>query len=133
MCNLFTSDTLTTVGRINEVLPEIPVYFSDISRSIQETVFTFTRKGKINRETIDIQAEVPIKINDDLVFKPLLVDHSAYNSFMFLIEADGKKVLYTGDYRNHGYKGKLFKPMLKKIRKDRHTNHRTARPYQDQM
>ncbi len=119
LCNLFTPGIWTIAGRINEVLPEIPVYFSDISRSIQETVFTFTRKGKINRETIDIQAEVPIKINNNLVFKPLLVDHSAYNSFMFLIEADGKRVLYTGDYRNHGYKGKLFKPMLKKIRQIR--------------
>ncbi len=133
LCNLFTPGIWTIAGRINEVLPEIPVYFSNISRSIQETVFTFTRKGKINRETIDIQAEVPIKINDDLVFKPLLVDHSAYNSFMFLIEADNKRVLYTGDYRKHGYKGKLFKPMLKKIRQDRYTNHRTAQPYQDQM
>lgn len=110
---MFTSDTLTIVGRINEVLPEIPVYFSNISRSIQETVFTFTRKGKINRETIDIQAEVPIKINDDLVLKALLVDHSAYNSFMFLIEADNKRVLYTGDYRNHGYKRKAIQTNVK--------------------
>lgn len=93
--NLFAPDIWTIAGRINEVLPEIPVYFSDISRSIQETVFTFSRKGKINRETIDIQDQVPIKINDDLLFKPILVDHSAYNSFMFLIEADNKRVLYT--------------------------------------
>lgn len=128
MRNLFAPDIWTIAGRINEVLPEIPVYFSDISRSIQETVFTFSRKGKISRETIDIQAEVPIKINDDLVIKPILVDHSAYNSFMFLIEADGKRVLYTGDYRNHGYKGKLFKSTLRKIRKDRYTNHRGNNP-----
>ncbi len=101
-----------------EILPEIPVYFSDISRSIQETVFTFTRKGKINRETIDIQDQVPIHIKD-ITITPYIVDHSAYNSFMFLIEADGKRILHTGDYRNHGYKGKLFKPMLKKIRQIR--------------
>ena len=47
---------------------------------------------------------------------------------MFLIEADGKRILYTGDYRNHGYKGKLFRPTLRKIRKDRYTNHRGNNP-----
>lgn len=79
-----------------EVLKDIPVYFSDISRSIQETVFTFSRKGKINRETIDIQDQVPFYIGTDPVkFVPFVVDHSAYNSFMFLIEADNKRVLYT--------------------------------------
>ena len=77
-----------------EILPEIPVYFSDISRSIQETVFTFTRKGKITHDTIDIQDQVPIKIKD-VTITPYIVDHSAYNSFMFLIEADGKRILHT--------------------------------------
>lgn len=77
-----------------EILPEIPVYFSDISRSIQETVFTFTRKGKITHDTMDIQDQVPIKIKD-ITITPYIVDHSAYNSFIFLIEADGKRVLHT--------------------------------------
>lgn len=40
-------------GRINEVLPTIPVYMSDQARSIIETVFSFTRKGKITHPTID--------------------------------------------------------------------------------
>ena len=77
-----------------EILPEIPVYFSDISRSIQETVFTFTRKGKITHDTMDIQDQVPIKIKD-ITITPYIVDHSAYISFMFLIEADGKRILHT--------------------------------------
>lgn len=77
-----------------EILPEIPVYFSDISRSIQETVFTFTRKGKITHDTMDIQDQVPIKIKD-ITITPYIVDHSAYNSFMFLIESDGKRILHT--------------------------------------
>ena len=37
-----------------EILPEIPVYFADISRKILETVFTFTSKGNITHDTIDI-------------------------------------------------------------------------------
>lgn len=48
---------------------------------------------------------------------PYIVDHSAYNSFMLLIEAEGKKVLHTGDFRNHGYKGVILEKTLKEIGK----------------
>lgn len=96
-----------------EILPEIPVYFADISRKILETVFTFTSKGNITHDTIDIQDQVPIKIKDITVI-PYIVDHSAYNSFMFLVLADNKKILYTGDYRNTGYKRQFIQTNFKK-------------------
>jgi len=56
-----------------------------------------------------------ITINDDIVVTPYIVDHSSYNSSMLLIEADGKRILHTGDFRNHGVKGNLFIPTLKEI------------------
>ena len=43
-----------------------------------------------------------------------MVDHSAFDSHMFLIEADGKKVLHTGDFRSHGFRGKGLIPTLEK-------------------
>lgn len=73
---------------------------SDQARSIIETVFSFSKKGKITHPTIDIQDQVPFYIKE-VKITPYIVDHSAYGAFMFLIEADGKRVLYTGDYRNH--------------------------------
>ena len=33
---------------------------------------------------------------------PLMTDHSAMDSYMFLVEALGKKILFTGDFRDHG-------------------------------
>ena len=39
---------------------------------------------------------------------PYLCDHSAYGAYAFLIEADGQKVFYSGDFRAHGRKRKLF-------------------------
>lgn len=38
--------------------------------------------------------------------------HSIYDSYMFLIEADGKRLWHTGDYRDHGYLGKGLYPTL---------------------
>lgn len=33
---------------------------------------------------------------------PFTVDHSALDAYMFLIEAEGKRILFTGDFREHG-------------------------------
>lgn len=61
---------------------------------------------------------VPVSINEIKV-TPFIVSHSAYESFMFLIEADGKRILHTGDFRDHGYLGKGLKKILRKIVEDR--------------
>lgn len=39
---------------------------------------------------------------------PYLVDHSAYDAYAFLVEADGKRLFYTGDLRAHGRKPQRF-------------------------
>ena len=56
-----------------------------------------------------------ILVNNDIVVTPYIVDHSSYNSAMLLIEADGKRILHTGDFRSHGLKGDEFIPTLKEI------------------
>ena len=99
------------------MLPEIPIYMSDLARNILTTVFCFSKsKGNITHDTINLSDQDPVHIKD-IIVTPYTVDHSAYGAFMFLIEADGKRILHTGDFRNHGYKGKLLKPTLRKIGK----------------
>ena len=48
----------------------------------------------------------------DFKITPYLMDHSAFDSHAFLIEADGKKVIYSGDFREHGRKPGVFKWFL---------------------
>lgn len=43
---------------------------------------------------------------------PILTDHSAFDSYMLLIEGEGKRILHTGDFRLHGIKGNLVRPAL---------------------
>jgi ribonuclease J len=52
----------------------------------------------------------------DIRVKPMVVDHSALDAYMFLIEADGKRTLFTGDFREHGITGQgdRLEKMLKK-------------------
>lgn len=41
----------------------------------------------------------------DIFVTPYVVDHSALDAYMFLIEAGGKRILFTGDFREHGIAG----------------------------
>lgn len=50
----------------------------------------------------------------DIKVTPFFNCHSIYDSYMFLIEAGGKRIWHTGDYREHGYMGKGLFPTLKR-------------------
>ena len=63
----------------------------------------------VNRKPIDIG---PFRLT------PFLVDHSAYDAYAVLVEADGKRLFYSGDLRAHGRKAKLFDALLRRPPKD---------------
>ena len=44
-----------------------------------------------------------------------IVDHSAYGACAYLIECDGKRILYSGDIRIHGVKGVLYRNLPKDV------------------
>ena len=44
----------------------------------------------------------------DIELTPYLMDHSAFDSYSFLIRANGKSLFYSGDFRIHGRKAKAF-------------------------
>lgn len=49
----------------------------------------------------------------DFKITPYLMDHSAFDSHAFLVEADGKSLIYSGDFREHGRKQGVFRWFLK--------------------
>jgi ribonuclease J len=48
----------------------------------------------------------------DFKITPYLMDHSAFDSYAFLVEVDGKSLIYSGDFREHGRKQKAFQWFL---------------------
>ena len=54
----------------------------------------------------------PIEVGDIRV-TPFFCSHSAYDCYMLLIEADGKRIWHTGDFREHGYLGKGLMPTIR--------------------
>lgn len=44
---------------------------------------------------------------------PFLTDHSAFDAYSLLIEANGKRVFYSGDLRAHGRKAQLVETLIR--------------------
>jgi len=103
------------IGLISDVLSNIPLYMGGAARDIFLTFYE--RMGGDNigaiKNIIPFSANQPIQVKD-IKITPFVVDHSAYDAYMFLIEANGKKILHTGDFRTHGFRGKGLIPTLKK-------------------
>ncbi len=52
----------------------------------------------------------------DFEITPVMVDHSAYDAYMFIIKAEGKVIVHTGDFRTHGRLGKdFYKKLAEKL------------------
>ncbi len=49
---------------------------------------------------------------------PFLNDHSAFDAYSLLVEADGCRLFYTGDIRGHGRKAGIFEELLRTPPKD---------------
>ncbi|WP_186894239.1 MBL fold metallo-hydrolase [Acetobacterium malicum] len=93
------------VGLIGQVKPAIPVYIGKAALHIYNTTALFTGGKTLANPTFFFESGQPLKIGD-FTITPYLVDHSGYDAYGFLIEAGGKAVVYTGDFRDHGKKAK---------------------------
>lgn len=93
-------DHIGLIGKINE---DIPIYVEENSLKIYNITCDFCGEDKITRKINTFKMHDKIQINDIKVI-PYRVDHSSYNSCMFVIECDNKKILHTGDFRLHGRK-----------------------------
>ena len=63
-----------------------------------------------------LEHEIPIEIKDIKVI-PFLIDHSAYDSYAFLIQCDGEKIVYSSDFRIYGAKGRFTEHRKNRLRK----------------
>lgn len=113
---LFTHYHGDHTGQMLRIRPEIPIYAGALAKDIMR--LSAERGGQKNealcRRIETIQAFSPGKpfLIGDIQITPFSIDHSAADSYLFLIEADGKRVLYTGDFRLHGVRGETMDKIL---------------------
>ena len=82
------------------------------AREILAAAEVFSPAGIALENTVELEDRRPLTLGPFTV-TPFLVDHSAYGAHAALIEADGKRLFYTGDLRGHGRKAALFERLVR--------------------
>ena len=113
---LFTHYHGDHTGQMLRIRPEIPLYAGALAKDIMRlsSAHSWKKDEALCKriETIrTFSAGVPFLIGD-IQITPFCIDHSACDSYLFLIEADGKRLLYTGDFRLHGVRGETMDKIL---------------------
>ena len=113
---LFTHYHGDHVGQMKRIREDIPLYAGALAKDImlmcaEHGYHKDAELCKRIRAVQTFEPGVPFAIGDFRI-TPYSVDHSACDSYMFLIEAEGTRLLYTGDFRAHGFRGKALPKIL---------------------
>lgn len=98
-------------GLAKKVESGVSIYIGAVAKKIINAARLFIPGGFEIKESNDLRHRKPIRVGPFTV-TPYLVDHSAYDAYAFLVAADGKQLFYSGDFRGHGRKAKLFKELV---------------------
>ena len=130
-------------GRLMQIPPNVPLYMGDTARKVMVNIQAALTRIPDEVEANIHKEELEVLLDDNRVktfqwnrktrvydaideipgfhIEPYSVDHSAYDAYMFLIEASDKKyeggkkvILHTGDFRGHGRRGKAMIPVINK-------------------
>ena len=123
---LFTHYHGDHVGLKNRIPDDVPLYVGRTAKEIMKVIAGRVDYMKKETGRAD-EIEMPVINRMEPYWKlgtardfhgiqvtPLVCDHSALDAHMFVIELNGKKILYTGDFRDHGIPGeKTFESMIR--------------------
>ena len=114
------------IGKICDTVSNLPIYAGktavEICKCLEKRLSYIPvqedaeKHKKILKRLNTINTFKPLqkKKIGKITITPLFIDHSAFDAYMFIVEADNKRVLNTGDFRGHGFKSKVLVPMLEK-------------------
>lgn len=112
------------LGLFYLVPDSIAQYIGKVSKKVvlckyQHLAYIKDRREQTEKEIAKIEAMHPFEPQQvieigDIKITPYFVSHSAYDAYMFLIEANGTRILHTGDFRGHGYLSKGLLPTIEK-------------------
>ncbi|MBQ3198689.1 MAG: MBL fold metallo-hydrolase [Alistipes sp.] len=112
---LFLSHAHADHNGLLGLLPQdTPIY------ATEETFAMLALDGILGDDPTEHLEKRPLKSGQscdvaDIKVTAYIVDHSAYGACAYLIECDGKRILYSGDIRLHGVKGVLYKNLPKDV------------------
>ncbi len=108
---VLTHSHLDHFGLAHHAHPGIPVYGSQGTVALLEVGRVFFSQARLPGDLRCLPADETLRFGD-LSLTAIAVDHSAPDSRALLLEADGERLLYTGDLRAHGRTGFRFENLL---------------------
>lgn len=99
-------------GLIEQLNKKTAVYINRVQLDLINASRYFRGLPPLNNHFVFYDIAQPFSIGN-FTFHPYLVDHSAPNAFAFLIECEGKRLFYSGDFRGHGRKAWLFEKQMR--------------------
>ena len=108
---LISHPHLDHFGLLNFVNPSIPIYMSKGCDKLIELSYYFN-EAKFDFAKVELVTSwVPFEIKGFTIM-PYLVDHSGFDALAFMIDAEGKRIFYSGDFRGHGRKHIVFDKII---------------------
>jgi ribonuclease J len=95
-------------GLINFIDKRIMHYLGEATHKLFKINNLFTSQD-IRIENFHYYERVKAFQIGDISITPFWADHSAFDSYSFLVEAQGKSIFYSGDFRSHGRKANAFR------------------------
>ena len=89
----------------------VPLAMGAATRRILAAAAPFVPHPFVPEVAFELADRMPVQIGPFLI-TPYLVDHSAFDAYALTVEANGRRLFYSGDIRAHGRKGKLFEKLV---------------------
>ena len=110
---LLSHPHLDHYGLISALPESIPVYCGRSAANLIRISQLMNPRITLPEKLQTFESKDHLQIGD-IAIRPYLMDHSAFDSYAFLVEVHGKSIFYTGDFRGHGRKGKLLDRLAKR-------------------
>lgn len=95
-------------GLIESLTPDKTVHIGETALQLISTTRIFLDKPPLTNAFSELHNRVWVELGPGFRVMPYLMDHSCVDAFGFLIEADGKRIYYSGDFRAHGPRKQAF-------------------------
>ena len=100
-------------GLARYIRPEVPVWIGRQANAVMTAASVYVPGGHAFADPHFIADRATVEIGPFRI-TPYLVDHSAFDAYALLVEADRKRVFYSGDFRAHGRKKALFEAIVRR-------------------
>ena len=100
-------------GLVEHAHPSIPVHMGMEAEKLLRAAAAFSSFGLQRANVVHYRSGVRLIIGP-FAITPFLVDHSAFDAYSLLVEADGRRLFYSGDLRGHGWKARSFRALVER-------------------